>query len=182
MKITKGSKNIFKDIGCKNPEKLLKEAEIKSASDVKKLFKRTLLDEIIYYCFYIWWNKLEMLPLRIKSFIQRGRRGWADADTWDFDGYLIDVIGEGLRHLKVYQNGCPTEIYDKYKNLSIEESDKATQKEWHEILDKIIEGFDAAKVYIEYFCELTEEERLECEKIRKEGFDLFKEYFFSLWD
>jgi len=29
MKITRGSKNIFKDIGCKNPEKLLKEANIK---------------------------------------------------------------------------------------------------------------------------------------------------------
>jgi hypothetical protein len=144
--------------------------------------KRTLLDEIMYYCFYSWYYWLKDRPREIRWFLQRGKRGFADCDIWDFDDYLIDVISAGLKQLKKVQQTCPTEIFDKYEHLSIEERDKATQKEWNEILDRIIEGFDAAKVLLDMYCELDEKERKDIEQIRQRGFDLFKEYFFNLWD
>ena len=34
---------------------------------------------------------------RVGGFFQRGRRGWADHDTWSFDTYLAGVLAGGLR-------------------------------------------------------------------------------------
>jgi len=138
-------------------------------------YKRTLLDEIKYYLYYAPKNYLDMFPKRVYWFFQRGFRGYGDNDTWDFDNYLCDVITSGLRELKKYQTGVPTEIYIKY-------DDTHAQEEWHKILDKIIEGFDCAKLLINDYCELEHEERMRAEIIRNEGFDLFKEYFMNLWD
>jgi hypothetical protein len=149
------------------------------------MYKRTLLDEIRYYCFYIWWNWLDMLPRRIYWFFQRGKRGYADCDIWNFDDYLIDVISHGLRHLKQHKEGIPPEIwkkYDKVNDLCLEDKELGASEEWNQILDKIIEGFDSAEVMLEFGYELEHEEYMECERIRREGFDLFKEYFFNLWD
>jgi len=125
-----------------------------------KKHKGTLLDEIRYYGFYIWWNWLELRPLKIKSFFQRGYRGWADEDTWDFDYYLAKVIINGLKHLKKYSNGIePTP----------------------EILDKIIEGFDCAILLVDE-PGLDHQEKIFAEQIKNEGFDLFKKYFNYIWD
>jgi len=69
---------------------------------------------------YNWWDKFIMLPkmnwlrwtiynlpdvprdtyLNIKWFIQRGKRGYADCDVWNFDYYLSDVIVNALKELK----------------------------------------------------------------------------------
>ena len=116
----------------------------KSLEEMKKtLYKRTLLDEIIYYGFYIWWNWLESRPREIKWFLQRGFRGYADCDTWDFDDYLIDVINGGLKRLQKHKCGIPTEIYDKYKNniYSISEAEALANREWNEIFNQIINRF-----------------------------------------
>ena len=148
-------------------------------------YKRTLLDEIRYYGFYIWWNWLSLRPLKIKSFFQRGFRGWADEDTWDFDLYLAEVISKGLRHLKKYHHGCPIDIYEKYKsrkNLTQHQKDKLTTKEWKIKMDIMIRGFEIIPQLYEI--------KILRNKILKEGyeyefdrgFDMFKKYFFNLWD
>jgi hypothetical protein len=125
-----------------------------------KKYKRTLWDEIRYYCFYSWYNWLSDRPLAIKSFFQRGKRGWADKDTWDFDYYLCEVISGGLKHLKELNHSSepPLEIYDK-----------------------IIAGFDCAKLLMDE-PGLDQKDRLYAETIRNEGFDLFKKYFNYFWD
>lgn len=127
------------------------------------------------------------LPLRIKSFFQRGKRGWADCDTWDFDSYLADVISKGVEHLRINSTG---------------HSNGLTEKEWDNILKEIIWTFETYKkirrtelIYIpsEQFTwkkynqwksrafrwkVMKKSEVLRFEK----GFDLFKKYFFDLWD
>ena len=147
-----------------------------------KKFKRTLLDEIRYYGFYVWYNWLSDRPRKIKSFFQRGFRGWADEDTWGFDLYLAKIISQGLKHLKKCQLGCPKDICNKYdnrKDLTQKQKDKLMIKEWKIKLDMIIRGFEIVP-------KLFEEKKY----IKKEGYiyefergvDMFKKYFLDLWD
>lgn len=128
----------------------------------------------------------------IKWFIQRGRRGFADCDAWTLDNYLSKVIYKSILHLKENQNGYIDE------NLS--------KKEYDEILDKIIYAFHTAELISNgtYFYLSTYENKLHDYIYHKEkfkelkidivvmswddckryetGWDLFKKYYFSLWD
>jgi len=186
----------------------IKEGKVTRYKSVDDMFKE--LDENrkrhkIYYSFYDPYrrvvNYLNMLPLRIKSFIQRGKRGWAYCDTWRFDNYIAEVISEALEHLKNNHCGVPT--YEEGK------SSKQAEKEWNAILKHIINTFNIATKIIdgqlyyvsskewtkenykkfkklydnkkknkEFFRPMTLKEVIEYE----EGFDLFKEWFFALWD
>lgn len=96
---------------CPYNAELKKDKEItgKSYTSVSEMLKDlnskknwTILDYIeVYWHRYIW-NYLSGIPLAIKSFIQRGIRGYSDRDTWDFDRYLSDVIQGGVEHLIKY--------------------------------------------------------------------------------
>ena len=146
-------------------------------------FKRTLWGDIKYYLYYAPKNYLDMLPKRILWFFQRGFRGYGDNDTWDFDVYLAEVISKGLKQLKKYHHGCPSEIYDKYrkrKDLTQKQKDRLAQKEWNTILDIMIRGLEVGKEIIEgnYYGEKLEDRIYEFEK----GMDYFKKYYFNLWD
>ena len=63
------------------------------------------------YRFVRWrlWNPIN--PVRrwrqARAFWQRGRRGWADEDTWSLMDYLSRVIGESLVHLANTVQGAP---------------------------------------------------------------------------
>lgn len=138
-----------------------------------KKFKRTLLDEIKYYGFYIWWNYLDMLPRRIYWLFQRGYRGYGDNDVWNFDNYLSIIIPQALKQLKKYNAGLPT--WRKGK------SEKLAKKEWIEIQNKIIKSFELANKYIN--ANITSKEWKEkYEKQYNEGMNLFKIWFFAFWD
>jgi hypothetical protein len=148
--------------------------KFKSIKEMKeKLYKRTLLDEMKYYCFYIWWNWLEERPRKLYWFLQRGWRGYADCDTWDFDNYLSTIIPQALRQLKKYQTGLPT--WRKGK------SEKQAKKEWIEIQNKIIEAFELGNKYINANIPPNIwKEKYETQY--KEGMNLFRDWFFALWD
>jgi len=75
-------------------------------TSVKELIKSldskrdyNILDWIEIYWYRYFWNYVSSIPLRVKSFFQRGYRGWAHSDTWDFDYYLSKVIAEGVQNL-----------------------------------------------------------------------------------
>lgn len=148
-------------------------------------FKKTLLSELKYYCFYIWWNRVKIIPFYIESFFQRGLRGWADCDTWEFDLYLAKVISQGVKHLKKYDNGIPSNIYNKYKDrkdLTQKQKDALAIKEWKAILNNIIDGFESMP-------KLFEVKLLNNEKLRNKhmdkldlAFGLLKKHYFDLWD
>ena len=102
-------------------------------------------------------------------------------DTWSFDSYLCDVISGGVRFLNENLHGAPTDLFD-------EEAENPTWR-WEETLDKIAEGFDAGKSLIDddYIVENDSLEdrikRVEELQIKfDEGMELFKKYFFHLWD
>lgn len=60
---------------------------------------------------WVWTAEGYLNPRRryraIKWFIQRGRRGWADCDTWDLDTYLARVIAESVDRLRQYTVSMP---------------------------------------------------------------------------
>ena len=121
-----------------------------------KKYKRTLLDEIKYYGFYCWYYKLKDSPKKAYWFLQRGWRGYADCDTWDFDNYLATVIIGGLKRLKKYPHSCtPTK----------------------EEFNIMIKGFETNLKMIE-----NPEKYKELKPIFDKGMKLFHKYFNYLWD
>ena len=76
-------------------------------------------------------TKIRDFPQKVERFIQRGRRGWADSDTWSMDYYLITVILPMLKYLKDNNHGFPGSL--------------KSSKEWDDILSEMISGFEAGK-------------------------------------
>src|SRR5574337_894509 len=86
----------------------------------------------------------------VKYFIQRGRRGWADCDTWSLDWYLDGWMPDALRYLKAHKHGTPMAVFpdgpeyrDEHGNPN-EAASEIAEARWNEVLDKIIAGFEAS--------------------------------------
>lgn len=106
---------------------------------------------------------------KIKSFIQRGRRGWADEDTWDLDCYLAKVISETTKHLAKNTNSYPTDL---------------TPQEWTKILKRISKDIIAPVVLDESINNMgnyNKENKKAYEK-QKDALKLLTCYFNDLWD
>lgn len=134
-----------------------------------------------------WFENFSYLLKIIKWFFQRGLRGWADCDWWDMDYYLLKIIIPMLKKLKENKMGYPANL---------------TESQWNDKLDKMIEGFEAAKRVLdnEYYKEVSGDSieaiqnasRKEVkqwyklsradEKLFKKRMKLFSKYFFDLWD
>ncbi len=111
-----------------------------------------------------WWlcrkvRAIRSIPRRIGWFWQRGRRGYSDADTWSFDHYLSVVIAGGVRQLAERNFSYPC--------------DGITAEEWKEVLHKIADGLESTVThpYTDSAYEQWEE-----------SMDLFRRYYFDLWD
>ena len=96
---------------------------------------------------------------KIKYLFQWIKNGFPDSDIWNLDWSIAKYTLPRLKRLKEVQHGFP--------------GDLETIDEWYEILDKIIITFDRI---------LKEDVNIEHEKEITEGLDLFRKYFFSLWD
>ena len=142
----------------------------KSVKEIKKnLHKRTLLDEIIYYGFYIWWNIIIDLKWKVPNLIHRTYYGWGKADTWNFDYYLAKIISEGIIYLKKDKSGIPCDLAKKY-------DDKTAIIKRNERLNKIIHAFKLHIIWIDGRV-LTKKEQKEYQ----EGLKLFIKYMGDLW-
>jgi len=125
---------------------------------------------------------------RIKWFYWRGKRGFADCDTWDIASYLTSIMPSMLKEFKKNCHGYPGW------------GDASTPEKWDIIIDKIIGGFEAGQRVAndEYFeitnsdiltREPTREEVLSWgeaskvdEKIFNDNMKIFIRWFFHLWD
>ncbi len=134
---------------------------------------------------------------KLKWFIQRGKRGWADEDTWEFNLYLAKVISGGVKKLKKDTHGFPSCV--------------SAERDWDKILDKIIKTFEDAilvnddkllylptdewneELYAKFVqqavntnkmwhCMDTRVMTLQESRDFEEGFELFRKYYFNLWD
>jgi len=62
-----------------------------------------------------WWalasfvagRPVRTLAGRVRARSQRGRRGWADRDTWGLDGYLCTTLAGALNHMAETSHGWP---------------------------------------------------------------------------
>jgi len=105
---------------------------------------------------------------RIKWFVQRGKRGYADYDVWDLWTYLSKVISKSLRDLADapgYKCICG-ELFSE--NCSCEQK-------YPEMLREVAMAFEEVVQLDEHY-ELTEN----TEKLNK-AFDLLKENWLDLW-
>ena len=156
-------------------------------ADMKK--KWNILGYLESYWYRYFWNFVSEIPLRVRTFIQRGKKGWAISDTWSFDYYLAKVITEGCQHLK--NNSCHE--FHEQKNF-----------------DTIIQTFKTATDILEYKKHYISSEEFTWAKYKKairfhkkfdkkynqnchvmnlrevrlfeKGFGLFENNFFRLWD
>jgi len=116
---------------------------------------------------------------RLKMWYQRIKWGWCDEDVWGLGHHLAEVIAGSLKQLKRNQRGHPAQF---------------TEKQWNEILDKMIRGFDAcAKEDDVYYGEIgnnitreTVKKAMKNQEKRvkqwEKDMQLFVENILSLWD
>lgn len=122
----------------------------------------------------------------IKRFCQRGYRGYANADTWSFDGYLADVIINGLSYFRDNLHGFPADFKDEKEWIAVIDKIIYTFKLEREVIDNDVVIPKNLKEYLKYkktfdgtcIKVLTAVEH----KKYEEGWKLFKKYFRGLWD
>ena len=101
------------------------------------------------------------------------RNGYPDivylgCDSWSLDYRIAELIIYGTKTLRERAIGNPA-------NLS-------SMEEWHEILLAIQQGFEESIKLKDSEYEFgSDKEKVAQEKFEK-GFDLFREYFYDLWD
>lgn len=126
------------------------------------------LEENILWRVERWLEIPKDIQREIKYFIQRGRRGYSDRDTWSFDHYLARVISGGTRHLAKHLSGYPSSPFSKGKDKF------NSTKEWRAVLLKLNKGF---KNY--------DKDDWGSKKDRKElaeSMIIFVRWFQNLWD
>jgi hypothetical protein len=93
------------------------------------------------------WGNPRQAYREIKWFIQRGRRGWADCDTWSLDDYLTSWLPAALRYLKEHKHGVPSAVVEaedcREDGQVSDEGLERAESRWNAIMDKMIEGFEA---------------------------------------
>ena len=104
--------------------------------------------------------------------------------VWNFDKTLAIFISAGLRTLKENgDKGIPYELYDKarnsYPNITDDEAHDKALAEWWQIVDDIIDGFDA---YITIGSVIDDEEVKLLLKKYKKALKLFVKWFGEFWD
>jgi hypothetical protein len=102
---------------------------------------------------------------------QRLERGFDDTEVWNLDGTFAKFVLPRLKRFKEVNRGYPADI---------------TYEDWCDCIDKMIYAFDNVecenKTYdgVEWY-DMTPEARQAVTDKVKEGLDLFRKYYFSLW-
>ena len=117
--------------------------------------------------------------LDVKWFIQRGRRGYSDCDSWNLGSYLSKWMPEAVRSLKD-GHGVPAQLVDKDEPT---DEDMARYRiTWNDILEQIALGFEAQRILEDEMIMPTDPRYDELETQRKFGMHLFGKWQQSLWD
>ena len=134
-----------------------------------------------YYWFYRKFRAIKLFPREVKWFIQRGKRGYADCDTWGIDYYLVDIIPKMIKRLRENYQGIPTCLYakddwDENWQITAEGADDRASEKWNKILDEIMVAFKLMKKELD--CEKLTKEEI---KIKNKGVKQLYKYFYHLW-
>jgi hypothetical protein len=132
---------------------------------------------------------------RIKFLYQRITRGWDDSQTWNLDYEIAKFIVPRLKRFKEITIGVPCNLPSFNIDQRSEDADKKAEKEWDDILDKMIKGFEWLLKEDDWVFDsysdpsLTDKAKYEEYKKRQrlvqkevtEGLNLFKIYYRNLW-
>ncbi len=100
---------------------------------------------------------------RVKLWWQKKTRGFSDEEWWNLDISLAKWIIPRLRHLRDNTHGYPPDV--------------GNAESWDEILRQIILAFELIVIMQgEDTTEPPESDNID------EGLDLFRKYYFFLWD
>lgn len=139
-----------------------------------------------------WW-------FRRRAYIrQRGKQGFSNYDLWDFDAYLADVIGNGLKKFADEVHSYPWEETPDTWGKKVREISEYFLAYNEEIENPYQEQFDNAKTRIKnedgsisveipeeirqaYWDAETELYNAKMAKLKR-GFDMLYEVFPNLWD
>ena len=105
------------------------------------------------------------IPHRVRSIMFRLRHGFAREDTWSLDDATARFLAPRLRYLAEHTSGYPS-AFDG------EDGDEL----WTAILAKMADGFE--RMTKPDWDSFSRDEMIYDE----ECLDLFREYFFNLWD
>lgn len=138
-----------------------KVVEYKSIEDIFN-YKRTKWDSFISFIWYRPKRKIVDAFYQIKYAFQRAFRGYDDREIFNLDYEFCKRYLKILEHLKQTHVGHPYNISDN---------------DWETILQEMINHLD----YI--YTNMFEWENSDSVQKSKDSFmDLFKEYFFDLWN
>ena len=112
---------------------------------------------------------------KVRSFIQRGIRGWANEDTWNLYYFLANVIANATKYLLKTQHGYPGSL---------------TEEEWNKELEEMIWAFeyyrDSSDIWMQdnnrVGNEQAKKNKEKNEDRAKKGIQIFIEHFRDLWD
>lgn len=165
--------------------------DVEEALNSPYTFKYNILEYIeIYFNRYIR-NPIEEIIRYIKRFIQRGKRGFGNSDVWGFDYYLGMIISQGIAKLLKDGNCAWTKkdlkalktIQKTFETVVRIHNDRdryipSKEFTWKEYKRSVRVYKQLAKKYDGKYHVMTLREVKRFER----GFDLFKEYYFHLWD
>lgn len=122
--------------------------------------------------------KIGDIRSKVKNFVQRGRRGWCDADWWNMDLWFIETASALLKQLEEKGHGYPdcdeaTSTFEGWKEVLGEMQYCLAHMNPDEMYDDDIDVSDIAAV---------EAVDREAEENKERFFELFSKYFYHLWD
>ena len=115
--------------------------------------------DIKYFFIRKWRNRFRPVD-SVRHQYQRVTRGYSDADVWNFDYYLSEVIQGGCQWLREKGIGHPSNM---------------TEQEWASILSQIEKGMKLSR---KFDLGRTVEENLEIQK----AWQLVAQHHEDLWD
>lgn len=116
---------------------------------------------------------------------QRLFYGYCDKDVWDMDIWFLNVVPRMLQDLRDKNDGYPAEIgsivgIDDYIASRPTELENRAINLWENTLDEMIHLFSEANT--EWSTESYDEWQQHRNNCKDKAFDLFKRWFFCLWN
>ena len=125
------------------------------------------MKEFYWALYRLWANHISMFPRKVKWFIQRGRRGYADCDVWDLGDYLMTMLPEALKQFRENMGGYPPDM---------------TFEEWESKLKNIESKLRSYQAIDNGLCDMTPEEFHETYRTAREGLHDMADIIRQLWD
>jgi len=160
------------------------------------LWEKIILHENMNWLRWLIYNLPDAprdIYLSIKWFIQRGRRGYADCDVWSLDYYLSNVIANAVKDLRIQAHGVPCDYASKdgmqidmraWKKVlkeiewTFRTNCKISERDWDYLTEK---QRTAKRLALNKMCKIRTMTKQQCKRHR-DGWKLFKKYYYNLWD